>query len=369
MLADAGLAQQHRALGAAHQQGEDREERQRDPEQQHCPDDVGRALGVPRVRALVEVQHAHEPRPGQVADGNAAERVLVELCELEHPEAGRGRFEELGERLGTVAARCERDEVRLGLGDDAPQLGRGAEHERAAILRVLRVVDHADQLEARLVAGVQLADQLGARVARPDDQKPGGRRERPGHDGLPGRDEQQDHGCHGERRADAERERRQPHAEGGGGDQAEERAADDRDPRPKRVQRRPARREGGVDAREPDPARAERKGHGVGLRPTAQDRRYDKWHHNRQGATDLLDDSPVECSGGTLSRKRPRRHYHRVSIGPERWRYVTSRHRRCSSDRTRSSLSPPFDSWRGCRSTPRWRKLPENAGPGSRGFA
>ena len=73
--------------------------------------------------------------------------------------------------------------------DDAPQLGGGAEHQRAAVLRVLCVVDHADQLEARLAADVELADQLGARVARPDDEQARRRREPPDDDGLPAGDE------------------------------------------------------------------------------------------------------------------------------------------------------------------------------------
>ena len=87
VLAEPDLAQEHRSRRPPHEQREQREEREREHAQHQRSGDVHRPLGVARVRAAVEVEHAHEPLVRQVLDRHPPERVLVELGELDHPEA------------------------------------------------------------------------------------------------------------------------------------------------------------------------------------------------------------------------------------------------------------------------------------------
>ena len=68
--------------------------------------EVESTLDSPRVAALIEVQHAHEPVMGKILDRHPAERVFVELGELDDPEARLSGVEQPRERpLGLVATR------------------------------------------------------------------------------------------------------------------------------------------------------------------------------------------------------------------------------------------------------------------------
>ena len=106
------LPKENRSVTQSDEKRQRRKERKREQEQQTRSHDVEGALRQSRVRALVQVEHAHEPRSRQVRDGNPSVRVLVEMRQLDDPEPRLGRIEKTTERLEPIRAWSENNDVR-----------------------------------------------------------------------------------------------------------------------------------------------------------------------------------------------------------------------------------------------------------------
>ena len=111
------------------------------------------------------MEHAHEPLVRQVLDRHPPERVLVELGELDHPEARRRRVEEADEGL-LVFERGEHDEIRPVLGDHAIELVHTSEDPDLVghLARRFLGADDPDQLVAARPSRLMSLSRVSAAV-------------------------------------------------------------------------------------------------------------------------------------------------------------------------------------------------------------
>lgn len=156
------------------------------------------------------MEDAHEPRAGQIANRDGSERILVEVRQLEDPEATVRQFEELCEGRWSIRTRRDGNEIRP---DGLDHVGQLSDRPDNAIVLRMRVVHDADHGEAAVAAKPKLAFDGHTGGARTDDENAAARTEPPTGPILPSRD-QGKHGQGGKRQPhEAEVERRYPCSE------------------------------------------------------------------------------------------------------------------------------------------------------------
>ena len=204
---DPGLAIDRAARRDQDHQEEQREEGQEDDQDQARDHDVERPFRKRAVGPLVEVQDAHEPRRGELADRQAAEDVLVELGQPHDPEAGSCDFEQRREDLGAVSLDTDHDQIGAVLFDCTLQVGDRPEHGNVAERPLRRILhDDADRNEANRMVDSQRVEQVAYAVTASTNDEDGavvGRE--PGAGPVPDGRHRQGRHAHGQDLGDTER--------------------------------------------------------------------------------------------------------------------------------------------------------------------
>ena len=292
------LAVDDRSRGGADQQHEEREQRRREEQARRRDNEVEHALGHTCVRLLAEVQHAHEPRRGQVAEGNAPERVLDEMRDADDPEPNRREVEEWIDGPRADAFVGEDHDVGPVTFDDL--LVERPQARDIACGRLASVADEPQHRERGPLAALKLVQNLGSAPAGAHHEHAALRdaADRV----LPGRGQREDDHGGLAQGARAGVDSRHPEVEGRDGDEPRERPGRRGDCRTEcEVGAQP-----GAEAQEPDRGHHaggdERLGHRGGLREQETDRQPDQ---ERASAEDEPGDAVPRGDIGTCARLRP----------------------------------------------------------------
>src|SRR3954447_21008904 len=126
---------------------------------------------------------------GKILDRHPAERVLVELGELNDPEAGLGSVEQPRERRAWLVVARENDEIRLVLRDHAIELKDMPQprRPRVLVLRQMRAGNDPDDFISAAAAVADVLEQGRCFRELADEEQADGRGDLPQSECLPAR--------------------------------------------------------------------------------------------------------------------------------------------------------------------------------------